>query len=478
MMSSENKPTFPCVALPQDLHECKLLGLYPQRQEGLWMQRVVITGGELSAGQWRALADLARRHTPGTPLHLTTRQDVELHNLAAAQVPAVQQELAQAGLSTVGGGGDTLRNVTVCPRWCQLLTTGQSSMPQADTPKQTATTLGGGTQITVPDLMPLARRISDLLHVYPGLYSLPRKFKISLSACSAACGRPWINDVGLIAIRKEGRWGFQVIAAGSLGPRPATGMLCFDYLPAAHVLPLVLAAVRVFDAHGDREHRSAARLRHVRQRMGDAAFLELLKGEFDKAVSEQPWPAVQLQASAASPAEHWLALTFPNGDAWPEAADALADLADRDGIAVRIATNHKVIVAAADEEELRQAVAQHGALARAAEAQPCVVACPGNRWCKRGLVDTNRMADAIRQGLPSSYRGTVAISGCPNGCAHSAVADIGLIGQLKTNAAGQRDEAFHVMHGGGMGRDSRLGQSAGIFPADEVIPIVKNLAVS
>jgi len=210
--------------------------------------------------------------------------------------------------------------------------------------------------------------------------------------------------------------------------------------------------------------------------MGDAAFLELLKGEFDKAVSEQPWPAVELSSSAASPEEHWLALTFPNGDVWPEAADALADLAGRDGTAVRIATNHKVIVTSANVEELRQAVAQHDALARAAAAQPCVVACPGSRWCKRGLVDTDRMADAIRQSLPSSYDGTVAISGCPNGCAHSAVADIGLIGQLKTSAAGQRDEAFHVMHGGGMGRDSRLGQSAGVLPADEVIPIVRNLA--
>ncbi|MFQ6049240.1 MAG: hypothetical protein ACE5K7_07745 [Phycisphaerae bacterium] len=90
---------FPCRTVPEELKTARLIGLYPQRQQGLWMQRVKVLGGLLSGGQWRALGEIVRQFTPQTPLHLTTRQDVELHDLTAGQIPAVQQRLAEAGLS-------------------------------------------------------------------------------------------------------------------------------------------------------------------------------------------------------------------------------------------------------------------------------------------------------------------------------------------------------------------------------------------
>ncbi|MCK4999684.1 MAG: hypothetical protein KAS23_09120, partial [Anaerohalosphaera sp.] len=59
----------------------KFLGTYPQKQEGKYMQRIKVPGGKITWQQWRGLAQIARDHTPGTGLHLTTRQDVELHNV-------------------------------------------------------------------------------------------------------------------------------------------------------------------------------------------------------------------------------------------------------------------------------------------------------------------------------------------------------------------------------------------------------------
>ena len=67
---------FPCAAVPDDADQARLLGLYPQRQEGLWMQRLKILGGVLDARQWRTVADVVRLETPDTPLHLTTRQEL------------------------------------------------------------------------------------------------------------------------------------------------------------------------------------------------------------------------------------------------------------------------------------------------------------------------------------------------------------------------------------------------------------------
>ena len=71
----------------------------------------------------------------------------------------------------------------------------------------------------MPDLAPLAELIQKLLQSQDGIYALPRKFKISLSACQEGCGQPFINDLGLVATRRSGTWGFRVIGAGSLGAR-------------------------------------------------------------------------------------------------------------------------------------------------------------------------------------------------------------------------------------------------------------------
>ncbi len=93
----------------------------------------------------------------------------------------------------------------------------------------------------------------------------------------------------------------------------------------------------------------------------------------------------------------------------------------------------------------------------AAVPHSAVVACPGRRWCKRALTDTNAIADRIRGELSGvlSPKTTVCISGCPNGCAQNAVADIGLSGVL-TTVDGQRREAFNLFAGGGMGRNAEL----------------------
>ncbi|MBM4312181.1 MAG: hypothetical protein FJ119_14730, partial [Deltaproteobacteria bacterium] len=109
------QPAFPCPSARADSRLLKLSGVYAQRQKGLWMQRIKIQGGALDALAWQRLADCARRHTPGTPLLLTTRQCIEFHNITTERLPGLQQELATAGFTGLGACGDTLRNITLCP---------------------------------------------------------------------------------------------------------------------------------------------------------------------------------------------------------------------------------------------------------------------------------------------------------------------------------------------------------------------------
>ena len=419
---------FPCTQPPADGPAARLIGLYPQRQPGLWMQRVKVLGGRMTGAQWCALGRIAQRFTPSTPLHLTTRQDVEFHNLSPEVLPAAQAAIAEAGLSAVGAGGDTIRNITVCA--CS------------------------GARSGSVDLMPLAGSIQRLLEGTEGIYALPRKFKIAL-ACSDACGQPWLHDLALVARRREGRWGLQVVGAGSMGARPATGIVWFDWLPASDVLPLVAGAVDLFATHGDRANRALARLRHVRQRVGDQAFLVLVRQALERAQKRDSWPEVYLEETAQG-FEASVTLTFLNGDLHPPAAEALGDLAERDDVRVRIAPQHRVVVFGRSNDLLHERLAAHEVLAKPSQPAPAIVACPGKTWCRRGLTDTRRLAERLARewaDLPPGL--TVAISGCPNGCAHSAVADIGLVGRIVTHEGAKR-EAFDLRVGGGMGRNDRL----------------------
>lgn len=516
-------PRFPCPQMPSEMKIAKLMGIYPQAQDGRFFQRVCIPGGHLTGRQWCALAQLARQLTPSTPLHLTTRQDIEIHDLSAGQIPSAQQAMASAGLTCVGAGGDSVRNITVCP--CSGLMQG------------------------CPDLHGLADLAAAAVREIEGVFALPRKFKISFSACSNACGRPFINDLGFVLARRDGAPGFRVIAGGSLGPNPATGIELFDLLPAEQVLGLVKAAVIVFNEHGDRTNRSKARLRHIRQRVGDDAFRKLLLEELEKQVKTDTGSAGRGNGSAegtgsvkgtgsagkgTGSAAIWrclsplsprpedrgpktedqrpvqagtgafsansendepvpfspgpagfaasLPLTFVDGDLSPAAADVLADLADAPGTAVRITTDHRVMLYGASAAHLSEAVGRHSVLAPAATPQPTIVTCPGNRWCSRGLIDTQRLAGKVREimlrprdgnrhrqttaeSVPFA-RAVICISGCPNGCSHSRVADIGVTG-MKAQAEGvgelgaARQEAYSLFLDGGRGITDALATPAG-----------------
>lgn len=422
---------FPCEQLPQDAHQQKLIGLYRQIQPDLWLQRIKISGGRLTAEQWKGLGDIARKYTPLTPLHLTTRQDIELHDLDETRIPDVQLELANIGLSGFASAGDTLRNITVCP--CS------------------------GLGLDSVELLPLANAIDSALKEIDGIYALPRKFKIGIS-CGQTCGQPWINDLGLTAIEKDGQLGFSVTAAGSLGPKPATGIRLFDWIDAQDAIAIVVAAVEVFKKYGDRENRHKARLRHVRERLGNERFVELITEAFFAAKKQYRRNDVQI----SKPKKNFTAgivLKFSNGDVTPEAAHSLAMLQKRDDMEVRIDMYHRIKIFGTDETELHKTVAGYDVLSKENNQDACVVACPGKRWCKHGLVNTNEIAEMLRKKL-SGRMGrdeVIGISGCPNGCAHSAVTTIGLSGCVATRD-GEKVEAVNLFFGGEMGRSEKIGQ--------------------
>ncbi len=440
---------FPCRQLPADIHDCKLLGLGKQISGDRWFQRVKIRGGIVTGDQWRTLAALAREHTPGGALHLTTRQDIEFHNLTDDAIPPLQTAIAQAGLTTLAGSGDSVRNIVICP--CN-------------------SALGGSI-----DLLPVAKQIEAALRSEEGLFALPRKFKISLS-CSDDCGKPYAHDVAFVAHHQEGQWGFRVILAGSLGALPGTGIKLTDWLPASRATPLVVTLVRLFAAHGDRDNRRKARLRHIRERMGDEAFIELVSTMLAETLTEDSWPRVQLLPNA-SPRTQSMRLRFALGDITPDAADALARLADNDRLTVRIGVDHEVLIAASQLEIIAAALDAEPALAEARLRSPHIVCCPGRQFCSHGLADSRAFAIALRAHLTGRRDlPTMAVSGCPNGCTHPRIAAIGLTGGIAKDAAGESHDVFNLFADGDQGAGPALGVAAGSkLPATDAIAAIDDL---
>jgi len=411
---------FPCEQCPTDPAVARLLGLYDQRQEGLLMQRVKVHRGRLTPAQLAALADLADRFSSGHPLHATTRQDVELHGLRPGDVPAVQRGIAEAGLTTVGACGDTLRNVTACP--------------------------GAGLCQGTRDVAALADALRAAVEGVPWIHDLPRKFKISVSGCPRACGRPFVNDLGFVA---EADGSLRVIGAGSLGARPGAGIELCRRLDPSDAVPLTLAALRLFRAEGDRSNRSRARLRHVRERLGDDAFRrrldEMFRAERTRTGgSPEPPPTVEDGRPQAA------RLHLPLGDLGPTAALDVARTAAAAGAEIRIGLEHDILLFCRAPVRLSPSL-------RLLLKGPGIVTCPGATWCKRGVADSRSAAEGIRAATDDGADLTIAINGCPNNCAHAPVADIGLIGRKRT-IDGVPTECFRLLAGGGRGTTPRLAE--------------------
>jgi len=140
----------------------------------------------LTSEQVQKISDLSSTLGDGI-LHITTRQDVQLHGVCIQDTPKAMRGLLDVGLTTKGGGGNTVRNVTACP-------------------------YAGICSQECFDVTEYAYAVTAYLIKLTGSYNLPRKYKISFSGCRADCGLAQISDLGFVAEIRDGQPGFRVFA--------------------------------------------------------------------------------------------------------------------------------------------------------------------------------------------------------------------------------------------------------------------------
>ncbi len=457
------------------------------------MMRIKIPYGKITADQLDVLAELAEEYSDSI-LHVTTRQDIQLHFIHIDDTPDLMRRLAAVGITTREACGNSVRNVTACP-W--------SGVCRGET----------------FDTTPYAHALAYFLLGHDDTQGFGRKFKIAFSGChDDGCGLVSFHDIGAIAktrvVDGELRRGFELFVGGGLGSVPQAAAPLSEFVTEEELLPVSQAVCRVFARHGERENRSRARLKFLVKKLGIDEFRRLVEEERtalspdprwtafldDLAVTdEKPVRAPAPLTQRTSPAfDAWrrtnvkpqrqsgyaaASITLPLGDFTPDQARGLAELMRRfTGDTLRTTVEQNLVlrwVSEAELPELFDALKQLGLADAGASTISDVTSCPGTDTCKLGISSSRGLAGELRRRLavapPEARDLRVKCSGCFNACGQHHIADIGFLG-VSRNVNGRRVPHFQLVVGGQwQDNGGSFGLAIGAIPSKNVPKAVDRL---
>ncbi len=462
---------------PEERYALKTRGVCAQAQPGMFMIRVR-TGGRITTSQARGLAALAQRYGRGW-LHLTTRQQVELHHVPARDVVTVIAAVSELGLTTRSTCGHTVRGVMWCP--------------------------DAGVSLDEPfDCSHDARALAAaLLARTPELDTrLPSRMNFHFGGCPACREHALVNDAGFVStLDADGRPGYQLCVGGSLGKSlPTLAIPALDFLPRSDVVAAGTALVDVYVACGDFDRPNKARLKFLVRDLGSSRFLDLFHQAYGDALAriqpstppvEVPAPVDLARIVAQAPEGGWssgvrpqrtpgcalVTVAVPLGDLDVEDLRGVADLADRFGDGHLYPTRNQNLtlrdVTLQHVPQLRECLTAIGLLLDGADQAGDVRACTGGPVCALAITPAQQVAADLLSS-PALARNShlrVHLSGCPNACAQHQIADIGFSGG-KVSIGGSQALGYQVWLGGDL-QDSRVGSVVGRIAHQDVAAITE-----
>jgi sulfite reductase (ferredoxin) len=437
-------------------------GLYTQRRPGIgggktgaledaeiedsyFMMRVRIPGGQLTAGQLRAVAGVAKEY--GRDLaDITDRQNVQFHWIRIEDVPAIWARLAEVGLSSQQACGDVPRNILGCP-------------------------VAGIDAAEVLDASQPLRATDEIATGSQEFTNLPRKFKSSISGCALQCTAHEVNDISFVGVRgPAGRPGFDLWVGGGLSTNPMLAQRLGAFVPPEDVPEVWAGVTTLFRDYGYRRLRSRARLKFLVADWGTERFREVLEREYlGRALADGPPPPApaagsrdHLGAHRQRDGRYYLGVAPHTGRLSGTQLWHVADLAESYGSGrVRTTIEQKLLVLDIQERALPELTAALSAIDL--QANPSVfrrgtMACTGIEFCKLAIAETKQRARDLYTELDRRLPGfdtpiTINVNGCPNSCARFQLADIGLKGSIVDG-----EEGFQVHLGGSLGTEPGFGR--------------------
>lgn len=428
------------------------MGIYEQRKSGNFMARIRIGAGLVLPYQLCKIAELSKKYG-NSIVHITTRQDIQIHNLKIKDTADVLEQLLDANLSTRGGGGNTVRNVSACPR-------------------------AGICPTEIFDVAPYAIAVTEYLIQSNASFNLPRKYKIAFSGCSDDCALASVADLGFFAHIKNDIKGFSVYAGGGLGANSSVAVKIEDFIKDDEVFEVAEAVKRLFDKHGDRSNKHKARLRYVLARVGVDEFIKLYREERNALKANGlPFEAPNIRDLSldypVSKESATIQLWLENGVILADDLNKVGQIAARYGQGiVRTTQLQDLLITGVDPKNVSEVNEELKGLSVNvfSNGRPKVVSCAGASTCKLGLCLSRGLSEAIsnrlcQANLPDTV---IRISGCPNSCGHDKVAKIGFQGKAK-RVNGRLLPCYDVLVGATvLEGETKLAEKIGTVPAKKI----------
>ena len=454
-------------------------GVYGQRQPGVQMIRIKLPYGKVTSKQLKRISDVSDEYSRGR-LHITTRQDIQIHYVDLDRTPELWAELEKDDVTIREACGNTVRNVTA---------------------SETA-----GIDVDEPfDVSPYAHALFEYFLRNPISQEMGRKFKVSFSASDADTGLSYMHDLGFIAKIQDGVKGFKVMLAGGLGSQPRHAELLFEFLAADKIIPLMEGVVRVFDRYGERKSRAKARMKFLLKDLGLDGFKELLAEE-QKAIPVQTYPideaaypkvevakvdAPQVEIEDTEAFEIWkttnlipqkqegysaIGIKVLLGDFYTDKARLLADLVEQYAAGeLRLSLRQNILIPYVANDlvpffynELKKLGFVEAGYNKAID----ITACPGTDTCNLGIASSTGIAEELERIMKVEYPQYISnpdvvikISGCMNACGQHNMANIGFQGMSVRTKDKLVAPALQVLLGGGTD-----GNGNGRF-ADKVVKV-------
>ncbi|MHB9029920.1 MAG: sulfurtransferase TusA family protein, partial [Candidatus Latescibacterota bacterium] len=464
-------------------------GVYEQRKEGAYMVRIRCTGGGITPSQLTVVAELSEKYGRDS-IHLTTRQEVQIHGVALENVIPVIRALREADLATRGGGGNTVRNI-------------MASWDSGISPDEEF------------DVLPHAVALTNRLIEDPDSWTLPRKYKISFSSSPSDNAHSVFNDLGFVAQIRDGVKGFSVFVAGGMGTHPQAGSLLCKFIPAGRIYLVAEAIKRLFSKNGNRKNKHSARLRFLWNKLGRDVFIEHFESELAELESQDirpvsvteienrkpesiPLEPVRVESESFTmwkrryvreqkqPGLNSILVPVFLGDLTNAQAKTLAALLHNFGDnVIRFTMCQNLSIRNIPDDYLGnvyQTVSGINDRANRPSFISGAVACTGADTCKLGICLPRGAVQAIERKLVKSgidLDGVADIklhlSGCPNTCGRHMVADLGFYG--KAARKGQAlYPAYTIVAGAVTGVvDFRLARKVGEISARDLPDFVTEL---